>query len=285
MKIRSTILLMLSILAFSLFAISQEKQVAPMTAPFAGSTISDFKGKVEIQLPNHALRPPSRGELLPAETQINTEDGRILLRLADGSDLLVRANTRLVLKQPETNGWRYVQVIIGRVRAEIQKRLGTTPGFQIGTPSAVISVRGTSFDVEVNRTGLTEVDVREGVVQLDSVKGMGESVLIRAGFSSRVGFESGPENPRPTREMRPDLDRPGRGGDDKHSDHDDDAIKKLQAATSDHHDGGSQHDGGGSSGGSGSTSGGTGDSGGSKDGGSGDHSGGHDHGGGGPPEF
>lgn len=288
MKIRSTIFFLL---VFSLFAVAQEKQVPPITAPFAGSTISDFKGKVEIQLPNHTLRPPSRGELLPAETQINTEDGRILLRLADGSDLLVRSNTRLVLKQPETNGWRYVQVIIGRVRAEIQKRLGTTPGFQIGTPSAVISVRGTVFDVEVNRAGLTEVDVREGVVQLDSVKGMGESVLIRAGFSSRVGFDSAPESPRPTRDMRPDVDRPGRGsGDDKHSDHDDDAIKRLQAATSDHHDGGSSHDSGASSGGSGSTSGGSGgstggSSGGTGDSGSGEHSGGHDHGGGGPPEF
>ncbi len=281
MKIRSTIFF---ILVFSLFGLAQEKQVAPITAPFAGSTISDFKGKVEIQLPNHTLRPPSRGELLPAETQINTEDGRILLRLADGSDLLVRSNTRLVLKQPETNGWRYVQVLIGRVRAEIQKRLGTNPGFQIGTPSAVISVRGTAFDVEVNRAGLTEVDVREGVVQLESVKGMGESVLIRAGFSSRVGFESGPESPRPTREMRPDLDRPGRGGgNDKHSDHDDDPIKNLQAATNDHHDGGSQHDSGGSSGGSGSTSGGSGDSTSTKDSGSGEH-GGHDHGGG-PPEL
>lgn len=274
------------ILVLSVLGMAQEKQVAPITAPFAGSTISDFKGKVEIQLPNHSLRAPTRGELLPAETQINTEDGRILLRLADGSDLLVRSNTRLVLKQPETNGWRYVQVMIGRVRAEIQKRLGTTPGFQIGTPSAVISVRGTSFDVEVNRAGLTEVDVREGVVQLDSTKGMGESVLIRAGFSSRVGFESGPETPRPTKEMRPDVDRPGRGGDDKHSDHDDDPIKRLQAATDDHHDGGSQHDGGGSSGGSGgsgtSNSGGSGDT--SKDSGSGDH-GGHDHGGSTPPEF
>lgn len=283
MKIRSTIFF---ILVCSLFGLAQEKekQVAPIAAPLAGSTISDFKGRVEIQLPNHALRAPTRGELLPAETQINTEDGRILLRLADGSDLLVRSNTRLVLKQPETNGWRYVQVVIGRVRAEIQKRLGTTPGFQIGTPSAVISVRGTSFDVEVNRTGLTEVDVREGVVQLDSVKGMGESVLIRAGFSSRVGFESGPESPRPTREMRPDVDRPGRGDGGKHSDHDDDSIKRLQAAAEDHHDGGSQHDSGGSGGSGSGTSGGSGDSGGTKDSGSGDH-GGHDHGGSGPPEF
>ncbi len=251
-------------------AAAQEPKAAPARAPYAGATISDFKGKVSIQLPGQSFHAPSRGEVLPAETQINTGEGRLLLRLSDGSDLLVRPNTRLVLKQPETSGWRYLQLLVGRVRAEIQKRLGSSPGFQIGTPSAVISVRGTKFEVDVNRQGLTEVDVHEGVVQLDSAKGLGESVLIRAGYSSRVGFESGPESPRPTRDMRPELDRPGHGG-DHHSDDEDDSIKRLRASSGDHHDSSEpEHDSGGS-GGSGS-SGGSGDQPGSgKDGGEHDH--------------
>jgi hypothetical protein len=252
MKIRliSPVFLLLLI---SGIAAAQEPKAAPAHAPYAGATISDFKGKVSVQLPGQALHSPSRGEVLPAETQINTGDGRLLLRLSDGSDLLVRPNTRLVLKQPETNGWRYLQLLLGRVRAEIQKRLGSTPGFQMGTPSAVISVRGTKFDVEVDRQGLTEVDVQEGVVQLDSTKGLGESVLVRAGFSSRVGFASGPESPRPTRDMRPELDRPGHGG-DRHSGDDDDSIKRLRSSNGDHHDGGDQDhgsDGGSNSSGSG----------------------------------
>lgn len=223
-------------------AAAQEQPAGAARAPFAGATISDFKGKVTIQLPGQAFHSPSRGEVLPAETQIATEDGRLLLRLSDGSDLLVRPNTRLVLKQPESSGWRYVQMLFGRVRAEIQKHLGGSPGFQIGTPSAVISVRGTRFEVEVNRQGVTEVDVHEGVVQLDSVKGLGESVLIRAGFSSRVGFESGPEAPRPTRDLRPELDRPGHGRDHHSDDSEDDSIKRLRASSGDHHDGSDLHD-------------------------------------------
>lgn len=269
---------MLFLLFGCLFAAAQEPQHGPINAPFAGATVSDFKGRISIQLPGHGFSAPSRGAVLPAETVISTEDGgRMLLRLSDGSDLLVRSNTRLVLKQPETGAWRYLQLLIGHVRAEVQKRLGGAPGFQIGTPSAVISVRGTSFDVEVNRTGITEVDVHEGVVQLDSAKGMGESVLIRAGFSSRVGFESGPEAPRPTRDIRPDLDRPGRL-DDKHQGDDNDPVKRLEASSGgDHHDGDS-HDGGGS-GRSGDSS--SGDSHDSSD--SSRDSG--DHGGGRPPEL
>jgi len=243
MKTKFT-LTMLWILLCSLLSAAQEQQNAPrqvpMTAPFAGATISDFAGKLSIQLPGHGLSTPARGLVLPAETLISTEDGgRMLLRLSDGSDLLVRSNTRLVLKTPEPGAWRYLQLLVGRVRAEIQKRLGGAPGFQIGTPSAVISVRGTVFDVEVNRTGITEVDVHEGVVQLDSAKGMGESVLIRAGYSSRVSFESGPETPRRTENMRPELERPGRFEDKHHGrDDDDDPVKRLRASGGDDHHGG-----------------------------------------------
>lgn len=250
MKIRLLFQLFFLLLVSAVVA-AQEPKAAPAHAPYAGATISDFKGKVSIQLPGQALRSPNRGDVLPAETQINTGDGRLLLRLSDGSDLLVRSNTRLVLKQPETNGWRYLQLLLGRVRAEIKKRFGSTPGFQMGTPSAVISVRGTKFDVEVDRQGLTEVDVQEGVVQLDSVKGLGESVLIRAGFSSRVGFASGPESPRHTRDMRPELDRPGHGH-DHDSGGDDDSIKRLRSSRDDHHDSSElEHDSDGGSSGSG----------------------------------
>ena len=79
------------------------------------------------------------------------------------------------------------------------KAYGGSPAFQIGTPSAVISVRGTKFDVEVDRRGFTEVDVDEGVVELEAVTGRGQSVLITAGFSSRVGMEAARKLPDPHR--------------------------------------------------------------------------------------
>jgi hypothetical protein len=283
-------------------AVAQEKPPAAVNAPYAGATISDFNGKVSIQLPAQSLSLPARGQVLPPETTVSTDDGRLLLKLSDGSDILVRPHTKLVLKQPETSGWKYFQMMIGRIRTSIQKRLGGAPAFQIGTPSAVISVRGTRFEVEVDRRGYTEVDVDEGVVELEALNGMGESVMITAGFSSRVGMETGPETPRPTRDLRPMLDRPGRrdmknsGGDDN------DPMKRLLASDHDRHDDGGDHHGGDSSSpsGSGDHSGSGSDSGdhsgsgssGSSDGGSssgGDDrsggGGGDHHGGSKPPEW
>jgi len=272
-------------------AIGQQAAPAAVNAPFAGATISDFKGKVSIQLPAQSLGNPVRGEVLPPETTVSTDDGRLLLKLADGSDILVRPHTRLVLKQPETSGWKYFQMLMGRVRTSIQKRMGGSPAFQIGTPSAVISVRGTRFDVEVDRRGYTEVDVEEGVVELEGTTGRGESVMITAGFSSRVGMETGPETPRPTRDMRPLLDRQHHK--DDHSPlgvgDDDDSMKKLLASDHDRHDdGGGDHHGGsgdssGGSGGGSNSGSGSGDSGGgssgSSDGGGQSSGDDHDHGG------
>jgi hypothetical protein len=289
--------LVLTMIGFVLYcncAAAQEAPSASVSAPYAGATISDFKGKVGIQLPAQAFSAPVRGEVLPPDTTVSTDDGRLLLKLSDGSDVLVRPHTKLLLKQPEVSGWKYFQLLVGRVRTQIQKRLGGSPAFQIGTPSAVISVRGTKFDVEVDRRGFTQVDVDEGVVELEAVTGRGESVMITAGFSSRVGMETGPEVPRPTQDLRPQLDRPSHRDNGRSGTDDDDPIKNLKA--SDQHDSGDHHGGdpSGSDGGSHSSGGsdsgdhssGSSDSGGQSSGSDDhDHSGGDRHGGGKPPEL
>jgi len=166
------------------------------TAPIAGATVADFKGDVEVELPGKTASNPTRGQVLPAETAITTAKGQILLQLEDGSQILVHAKTRLVLKQPSPSNWQRLQLLLGKIKAEIQKRTGGSPPFQIGTPSAVITVRGTRFYVEVDRHNTTRVKVEEGVVEVQSLKGTGKPVLIKAGFSTRVGEDSGPEPPK-----------------------------------------------------------------------------------------
>ncbi|HEY2389800.1 MAG TPA: FecR family protein [Candidatus Angelobacter sp.] len=303
MKNKSVFALM-GLVLFCACALAQEASPAA-NAPYAGATISDFKGKVSIQLPAQAFSAPSRGQVLPPDTTVSTQEGRLLLKLSDGSDVLVRPYTKLLLKQPETSGWKYFQLLLGRVRTQIQKRIGGSPAFQIGTPSAVISVRGTKFNVEVDRRGFTEVDVDEGVVELEAATGRGEAVIITAGFSSRVGMETGPEVPRPTQDLRPQVDRPSHKDNGNSLDGDDnDPLKTLSSSDShnsgDHHGGDSSnpdgsHSSGGSDSGDHQSGGSGGDNGSSTPGDSGssspgsddhDRSGGDDHHRGGkPPEL
>ena len=153
------------------------------------------------------MSPPMRGQVLPEGTLLDTGDGRLMLVLrADESEILVQPHTRLVVREPASGNWNALEVLLGRVRAYIRKRTGGAPPFQMGTPSAVIAVRGTRFDVEVNGGGVTEVDVFDGLVEVAAPTIVGSSVLVSPGFSTRVGMGTAPESPVPTREIRPDVE-------------------------------------------------------------------------------
>jgi len=200
---------LVSLLVAARMAAAQEQQPgsAPSAVAIAGATIAEWKGDVHLSLPGQSASNPLRGEQLPAGTILDTGSGKLLLRVADGSEVLVRSHTRLQLQQPSLNDPSYLQLLLGRIRALINKRTGGTVPFELGTPSAVIAVRGTEFDVEVNRRNVTEVDVVDGLVEVSGrVPGAG-SVLLEPGFSTRVGLDAGPEQPEPTHEMRPEVER------------------------------------------------------------------------------
>jgi hypothetical protein len=182
----------------------------PESAPIAGAAVSEWDGKVQLQLPGRSLGTPVRGQVLPPGTLLDTGNGKLLLRMDDGSQILVRPQTRLILKQPAASDGNYLQLLLGRIRAQIKKRTGGAPSFQLGTPSAVIAVRGTRFDVEVNQRRVTEVDVFEGLVEVAGNNAARQSVLLQPGFSTRVGMDMSPEPPVRTEEIRPELERPDR---------------------------------------------------------------------------
>lgn len=178
-------------------------------APFAGALISEWRGSVQVQLPGGSATHPTRGQVLPEGTVLETREGQMVLVLrSDESEILIQPHTRLILQAPQPGSWDALQIILGKVRAYIRKRTGGAPPFQMGTPSAVIAVRGTRFDVEVNSSGISEIDVFEGLVEVASNTVQGASVLVIPGMSTRVGIGSAPEIPLPTREIRPDVEVP-----------------------------------------------------------------------------
>ncbi len=178
-------------------------------APFEGAVISEWKGDVHVQLPGTNMSRPMRGQVLVAGTVLETGNGRLVLILRiDESEILVQPHTRLVVREPAPGNWNAVEILLGRVRAYIRKRTGGAPPFQMGTPSAVIAVRGTRFDVEVNGHGVSEVDVFDGLVEVASSTIPGYSVLVSPGFSTRVGMGTPPEPPVPTGEIRPGVEAP-----------------------------------------------------------------------------
>jgi hypothetical protein len=187
------------------------------TIPTASASVIDIKGKVQIELPGQAPSSPTLGQVLPTETAITTGNGKILLRLEDESQILVHSNTHIVLKQPSPAGWQRLQLLLGKIKAEIQKRTGGSPPFQVGTPSAVITVRGTRFYVRVDKHKSTRVDVEEGMVELQNLRGIGKPVQVKAGFSSSVKEDSAPDEPKQSPgSNRQSGNNPGNGHDNGH---------------------------------------------------------------------
>src|SRR3979490_2254688 len=93
---------------------AQEQQPisTPATAMIAGATIAEWKGNIHLSLPGQLSSNPLRGEQLPPGTILDTGSGKLLLRLNDGSEVIVRSHTRLQLQQPTLADPSYFQLLL-----------------------------------------------------------------------------------------------------------------------------------------------------------------------------
>ena len=166
----------------------------PTALPVGLATVAELKGEVEVHSSLGDAITAQHGTTLPPETKIDTKKGSLLLDLQDGSQVLVKANSHVVLKSPNEGKGYWLELLIGKINAKVQKRLGNAPSFRMGTPTAVITVRGTRFSVDVDKKQRTHVEVYEGLVE---VAGFfhGAPVMLRPGFSTGVQENRDPEQP------------------------------------------------------------------------------------------
>ena len=109
------------------------------------------------------------------------------------------------------NGTKQVTILrqdVGRTHHDVQLLPSEDSRYEIQTPSAVIRVRGTTFTVDVDADGLTQVDVTEGIVD---VTYQGNTVVLEAGQGITVAPRVQPvtaESPssQPTSTSVPPLD-------------------------------------------------------------------------------
>lgn len=178
-------------------------QTAPLqqTVLLVGSAVVvEVKGEAVFSSPQGTPMSTQTGATLTAQSRIETAKGSVLLQVQDGSQILVKAHSNLVLEAPNEGKGYSLELFIGKVFAKVQKRLGSAPSFRMGTPSAVIAVRGTRFSVEVNKKHKTYVDVFEGLVEVAGILEGSPHILIKPGLSTGVEQDRAPEQPR---EMAP----------------------------------------------------------------------------------
>jgi hypothetical protein len=121
------------------------------------------------------------------QTIVTGPDGYARFEVSDGSTFEVFPNSKVVFREHLTNLEELLNVTIGRVKVFIQHLNGLENHNKVSSPTAVISVRGTKFDVFVeDEDGTTLVSVDEGLVDVQNWTAPGNRVLVNPGESITV---------------------------------------------------------------------------------------------------
>jgi len=139
-------------------------------------------------------------KLLTGDALQAPADGSLTLRFADGSRLLVRPQTRLMLErlmvygQSEVHDTR-LQLQQGSLDSQVLPRAGGLRSYQIKTPTVTLGVRGTDFRAQADAQGAS-LEVLEGKVAASdgSLKAAGER-LVEAGYGLRAQAGQAPGMP------------------------------------------------------------------------------------------
>ena len=126
-------------------------------------------------------------EVAVGELVVSGEDGYAHLEIADGSSFTVYPNSQVVFRKNPGSFKDLLDLFLGRLKVHIQGLSGAPSRERIFTPTAVISVRGTVFDVSVDENETTIVSVDEGLVGVQHRLLPGnEQIPVEAGQSLTI---------------------------------------------------------------------------------------------------
>jgi len=123
----------------------------------------------------------------PRQLIITGSDGYARFQVSDGSTFEVFQNSKVMFR--ETPGdWRHlINILMGRIKVFVEHAPGIPNPNNVTSPTAVVSVRGTVFDVVVeDEDGTTFVTVDEGQVAVRNLTAPGNPAILNPGDSIRV---------------------------------------------------------------------------------------------------
>ena len=167
----------------------------------ATTTLSIIGGEVGGRASeNEEFRPLADGEILQAGMTIRTgPESFAVITYFEGSTVSIDPSTTLVIEalgaDPDGSTTIQMQQLVGRTWHSVQKLLSGGSKYEVRTPTATASVRGTLFEVgvEQDETGeiVSTVETTEGAVATskaptpDDPAPTGE-VLVTPGFQATV---------------------------------------------------------------------------------------------------
>ncbi len=120
------------------------------------------------------------------ETIVTGHDGMAQLEISDGSSFEIYPDSQVVFRANPGNLRELVEVFLGKIKVHIQTFGGRPNPYKVHSPTAVISVRGTIFEVAVDSENITWVGVDEGLVVVEHRLLPGKAVPLQPGESLRI---------------------------------------------------------------------------------------------------
>jgi hypothetical protein len=125
-------------------------------------------GQVSVMKDNVAIALMEGGVVGVQQMIVTGADGHAVFQVSDGSTFEVFPNSHLVFRKNAWNPRDMIDLLVGRIRVHIEHLLNVPNPNRVLTPTAVISVRGTTFDVTVGEDDeTTTVEVEDGLVRVD----------------------------------------------------------------------------------------------------------------------
>ena len=174
--------------AFRPIVLSFEGEVEIQRAVDRGTAASATMVKARVDL-------RARERLLPGDTIVTGGNGRLVLGLPDGSQAVIAPKTTVRIEQLDSNPRTLFHLLKGKTRVQIEKLGGQPNPYRINTPTTVIAIRGTIFDVAVDQEQ-TEVFLLEGEVEVSNPSFPQQILRLNAGQSTRIPRLRPPLPPR-----------------------------------------------------------------------------------------
>jgi hypothetical protein len=175
--------------------------IFPTQALGSSSTLEVLDGVVAVSHDGNNFAIGQNGEMLQQGDVIRTGEGaHAVLTFFDGSviELEPDSEIRVETLQASSAGdlLMTMQQTIGRSWHVVSRTLTPNSKYEVRTPAATATVRGTAFLVSVSPQGVSNIQTTDGVVGLI---GGGQEVLVPPGFQASVlpGGVPDPATPAP----------------------------------------------------------------------------------------
>ncbi len=170
-----------------LAGISVFTRVASAADPAAAARVATADGQVSVLRHGEMWALFAGKDVRVGEMIVTGADGLARIEIPDGSSFIVYPNSQVVFRSNPGSMRELVDVLLGKVKLYIQS-IGGRPDlpYRIHSPTAVISVRGTVFEVAVDADNVTSIAVDEGLVLVEHRLLPGKAVPLGPGQSMSV---------------------------------------------------------------------------------------------------